>query len=446
MTETTASQAPISLKATPRRPALLAGFDNTIDLLVQVQGPDALPSGHRRSALSLALVLDRSGSMGGQPLSEALRCARRMIERLNPEDRAALVAYDDQIDTLVSSRPLQDKAPFLAALQGVPARGWTDLHGGWLQGAQEVAAHTRPEVLSRVLLLSDGQANRGVTDPDAIASQCAELAAAGVTTSTYGLGRDFNEDLMDRMAQEGQGKAYYGETADDLMEPFQREFDLLEALCAKRLRLRAEPSDGIQAAVLNLYATEADASVLPDLACGSEAWAVVRLKVPAAYAGRGDGAVHPLLRISLAAQGLDGQPLALPPLRLELPSLPPQAFHAVSEDELVARRVGEVEAAGIQERAQRAARREDWPEVRRLLQEARSRAKDNPWVQAIVDTLEGIAQREDTERFAKEARYSSRSLSSRIAALDEIAAAPPEAELARPTFLRRKREQGKKDS
>lgn len=439
-----ASPFPVTLKAIPRRPALLAGFDNTLDVLVQVQGADTLPQEHQRSGLNLALVLDRSGSMGGQPLDEAVRCARYMIERLRNSDRVALVVYNHKVDTLVSNQPLDHNKPsLLTALDQIHAAGNTNLHGGWLQGAQEVAAHTRPDSLSRVLLLSDGQANAGLTDMNAIAAQCAELATAGVTTSTYGLGHHFNEDLMEGMARAGQGSAYYGETAEDLLEPFQREFDLLDALCAKRLRLRIDCSDGIQAAVLNLYAEDGEARVLPDLAYGSEVWAVVRLRIPAAYTGQRDGTLHPLARIAVSAQSLEGQAMDLPALRIELPSLPLQAFHSVSEDELVARRVGEVEAAGIQEQAQQAARRGDWQRVRHLLKDAKERAKDNPWVGAIVETLETIAQREDVERFSKEARYSSRYLSSRVTAKDEALGFESGIEAAKPSFLRRKREQGK---
>ena len=113
----------------------------------------------------------------------------------------------------------------------------TNLHGGWFQGAETLAPHTKDDVTSRVILLSDGCANHGLTDPDQIYAQCADLARAGVSTSTYGLGHGFNEELMIGMARHGQGSSYYGQTADDLMDPFREEFELLNALCARRLRL-----------------------------------------------------------------------------------------------------------------------------------------------------------------------------------------------------------------
>jgi Ca-activated chloride channel family protein len=93
--------------------------------------------------------------------------------------------------------------------------------------------------LKRVILLSDGQANEGLTDAAAIAAQCAEWAARGVTTSTYGLGNSFNEELMVAMARAGGGNHYYGDTAEDLMDPFQQELELLGNLCLRDLRLSA---------------------------------------------------------------------------------------------------------------------------------------------------------------------------------------------------------------
>jgi len=108
-----------------------------------------------------------------------------------------------------------------------------------------------------VILLSDGCANHGLLDHDQIYAQCAELARAGVSTSTYGLGHGFNEELMIGMARHGQGSSYYGQTADDLMDPFREEFELLNALCARRLRLEIAPAAGVKAKMLNDYVADA---------------------------------------------------------------------------------------------------------------------------------------------------------------------------------------------
>ena len=428
------------VQITPRYPALLAGLDNKVDLLVQVQAPPMLKATSERSPLNLAIVLDRSSSMGGPPLDEAKRCAGMIVDRLGTRDRAALVVYDHDVAVLVPTTQAANKAPFHAAIASVHSGGTTNLHGGWLKGAELMAAVAQGSAMTRILLLSDGQANRGVIDPDTILQQCADLAGAGVTTSTYGLGPHFNEELMIKMANAGQGNPYYRETATDLMDCFAEEFDFLTALCAKWIHLQADLPTTISMSVLNKFSRTQDGSYrMPDLAYEGESWAVIRLTVPKACAGTGDSAAVKLGSIALSYLDVDGNLHKLPPLTISLPSLLPVAFGAIVEDRLVTRRVQELEAATIQDRAQKAARNDDWPEVKRLLRDARENAKENPWLGNVVEKLESLAEQADKAMFSKEAMYASDRMRSRLAAMYESASPTAPA----PSYLRRKSEQGK---
>ncbi len=437
-----------TLMLTPRRPALLSGFNNALEVLVRVQAPDApVDNAPPRTALNLALVLDHSGSMSGQPLLEAKRCAAYVIDGLRTTDRAALVVYDNTLQVLVPSHQVTDKQRFYKALLQVNEGGSTNLHGGWLKGAEEVSVHVSNNALSRVVLLSDGQANTGITDPNTIFAQCAKLAAAGVTTSTYGLGRNFNEDLMLGMARAGQGNDYYGCTADDLMDPFQQEFALLSALFAKQITLRVTVPSGIKTQVLNNYLTTSEGVYrLPDLAYASEAWALLRLTIPKGFILNGPGENRiKVLEAAVSFKDLDGNVHTLPVAELTLPTLPLNAWHAVAEDELVARRAAEIDAAALQERAQRAARRGDWSEVTRLLDDAKRNAKGNAWLQAVVNKLEALAAARDGVMFSKESAYSAQRMRARLSEKGEPAAHPDPA-CAPPLYLRRKVEQGKKEN
>jgi Ca-activated chloride channel family protein len=431
---------------TARRPALLAGHDNELDVLVRIQAPDAPAELPKRNPLHLSLVIDRSGSMSGQPLDEAKRCAEFVLDGLQPTDRLSVVAYDDHVHTLVPTTPLDDKESVRRAIRAIDSGGSTDLHGGWFRGAETLAPHATDGSTSRVILLSDGCANHGLVEHDPIYAQCADFARAGVTTSTYGLGRSFNEELMIGMAKHGHGSSYYGQTADDLMDPFREEFELLNALCARRLRLEIEPAPGVRAKLLNDYVADGqNAWLLPNLAFAGEAWAVVRLRIPSpasAAEGQGEGLLS-LCSFSVRYTTLDGEPCAIQPFALALPALPASAFHAIAEDELVARRAGELEAAYLQTKARTAARHGDWAGVESALRKAERAAANNPWVAESVKELRALAAQKDEVMFSKESAFAARKMSTRLAASHEslsIHDATPAA-----SYLRRKPQQGKAD-
>jgi hypothetical protein len=147
-----------------------------------------------------------------------------------------------------------------------------------------------------------------------------------------------------------------------------------------------------------------------------------------------------LISVSLRYTTLDGEPRAIQPQRLALPALPTSAFHAIAEDELVVRRVGELEVADLQRRAREAARRRDWDGVAASLGKAERYAATNPWVAGCLGELRELAARKDEELFSKEAAFSARHMHHRLAgkmeSLDIDAAAKAE-------YLRRKFSQGK---
>lgn len=429
---------------TPRRAGLGAGQDNTVEVLVRIQAPDA-PSGHgaQRPPQSLALVIDRSGSMSGRPLEEAKRCAEYVLGKLRPSDAVALVKFDNRVQRLWPAAPLGDGTPQRAAIAGIHAGGNTNLHGGWQEGA-DTLADVAGQGLKRVILLSDGRANEGVTDANEIATQCAAWAARGVTTSTYGLGNHFNEELMVAMARAGGGNHYYGDTAEDLMEPFQQELELLGNLCLRDLRLQAIAADGVRVEMVNELPAVEGGWRLPDLAWGAEAWAVLRLNVPVA-ALPALGGLLSVLRVTVQGQSLEGEPIRLERSSLALPVLTPGAWEALTDDELVTRRLVELAAAEALMGMRQAAAASDWARVDALLEVASRQFAGNEWVAAVLEAMRSIAAGRERERAMKEMMYSSSKLRSRLAAKDESVAFCDAEASSVPAYLRRKPAQGKGD-
>jgi Ca-activated chloride channel family protein len=169
-----------------------------------------------RPAFNLALVIDVSGSMRGEKLAYAQHAALHVLDQLGPDDLITLVAFDDTVATLASAIPAHPltRRRLRAAVLALQPGGMTNLAAGWLAGCAAVAAGIAqrapaPASLNRVILLTDGQANLGLTDEEALGQHAADLLSRGVLTSTLGLGSGFNEYLLERLANEGGGSFFY---------------------------------------------------------------------------------------------------------------------------------------------------------------------------------------------------------------------------------------------
>ncbi|HEU4699219.1 MAG TPA: VWA domain-containing protein, partial [Gemmatimonadales bacterium] len=188
-----------------------------------------------RAPINVALVLDRSGSMQGGPLAAAKAAARRFAGFLAGGDRLSVVAFDDEVRTLFGPAPAGDPAA-AEAIERVQAGGSTNLSGGWLKGLQHVQAGLVDGV-NRVVLLTDGQANAGVTD----VHQLVAMAQAGhgkrISTTCIGFGAHFNERLLEPMARQGGGNYWYVERDDQMAGIFEEEIEGLVALAAQNVEL-----------------------------------------------------------------------------------------------------------------------------------------------------------------------------------------------------------------
>lgn len=226
------------------------------------------------------------------------------------------------------------------------------------------------------------------------------------------------------------------------MEPFQQELELLGNLCLRDLRLAVTVPDGFSLEVVNQLPRTDTGWHLPDLAWGAEAWAVLRVKVPAG-ALPGLGQQCPVLRVAVTGQSLEGQPVSLERTGLSLPVMAPAAFNEAVHDKLVERRLVELAAAEAMMDMRNAAGAGDWARVDALLESSSRAFAGNEWVAAVLEAMRSIAVGREREHAMKEMMYSSRKLRSRLAAKDEVAALSLQEEGLVPAYLRRKVEQGK---
>jgi Ca-activated chloride channel homolog len=389
----TSQQSP-KIEVIPERPFLVAGREQTVTLLVRITAPEPAARA-ARPKLNLCLVLDRSGSMGGEKMERARDAACYCVDQLLPADRLGVVTFDDAIDVLIESRNVTDKGLMKQLISRVHARNSTALHQGWVRGGIELSGHLDPAAVNRVLLITDGQANVGETNTDVIVSQAAGLASRGVTTSTIGIGADFNEDLLIPMAEAGKGNAWHVVEPHDMQRIFATELEGLLALFGHTVSLGLTPADGAKVVdVMNDFeVAHTGRYKLPDLQVGSPVEVVIKLKIPAGRAGQKLDALS--LRLAWNAQAAAGSPLEQAigggrevfthGVRLEYAE--PERAEASAPDERVAQAVGLLTSA----RARReAVRHLDRGEVACALSAVRESSKE---MEALFRRIGSVALR-----------------------------------------------------
>lgn len=230
--------------------------EHDVHVMVELVAPEA-PAQDARAPLAVSLVIDRSGSMAGRKLQVTRGCAAFLAQRLGPGDHLSLVAYDDEVQLLAPLVPVgEHREALLATIGRISSGGSTNLSGGWLKGVETLDG--APEgAARRVVLLSDGLANVGITDRGSLRRMAERaLGASGTRTSTIGFGADFDEDLMTEMAEAGGGAAYFAETPDDAPGIFGREFSDLISLVAQNVSVEIRPEAEVRfLGVLNEFPT-----------------------------------------------------------------------------------------------------------------------------------------------------------------------------------------------
>lgn len=215
-----------------------------------------------RAPLSLSLVLDRSGSMQGEKLEYVKQAAAQVLDLLEPKDKASVVVYDDTVDAIIPLHEVTDgfRVEAKEKIRGVRTGGMTFLSGGWLRGCEELAANNSESAINRTLLLTDGLANEGITDLEELTTHAREIFRRGIATTCFGVGRDFNEHLLEAMANAGGGNFHYLETLNAIPLEFEREFKELVNVSMRDAELSFILPEGVTAKVSGGYDAKTEGS------------------------------------------------------------------------------------------------------------------------------------------------------------------------------------------
>lgn len=223
--------------------------DEVVHCLLELRAPAANIDA-TRAQLDLAHVVDRSGSMSGQPLGAVKASVAQLIHVLGAGDRCAVVAFDDNVELVL---PLAHHEAELAesVIGDIEVGGSTNLSGGWLKGIALLESG-RADAMRRVVLLTDGEANVGIVDAERLGSLSASAAARRITTSTIGYGEAFDEGLFAAMADGGQGNTYWCAGPDEAPRIFGAEFAGLASVVAQNVSVEIRPAEPTVANVMVL--------------------------------------------------------------------------------------------------------------------------------------------------------------------------------------------------
>lgn len=239
------SEPSVRLRLDVDRPLILADTRERVILKIALDGM-RLPAPENRPPVNLCLVIDRSGSMNGEKIARAREAALEALRRLGPGDVFSLVTFSNGVETLIPATRVGHGDGLEQTIRGIRANGSTNLYGGVSQGAAEIRRHLEGHYTHRVILLSDGIANVGPSSTEDLARLGSALVREGISVTTVGVGLDYNEDLMTRLARRSDGNTYFVEASHDLPRIFNEELGDVLAVVARRVVIEVEFPEGVR--------------------------------------------------------------------------------------------------------------------------------------------------------------------------------------------------------
>jgi uncharacterized protein YegL len=196
--------------------------------------------------LNLVLVIDKSGSMAAEDkMSRVKDSLRTMLSKLRPDDIISIVGFDSSAEVLYPANRVGDGYNVRHAIDCLEPAGSTNLHSGLMLGYEQAKKYYRAGATNRVILLTDGIANTGVTEPQRIAADSSAFNRQGIDLSTIGVGLELNNDLLRTLARSGRGLYHFISDYKDINKVFVTEVQSLISSVARAVVVTIDYGPGL---------------------------------------------------------------------------------------------------------------------------------------------------------------------------------------------------------
>lgn len=267
------------------RRKVLVNKEQEIFALIRLKGEEEIHVNQRkRPEANLSMVIDRSASMDEKNKMEYVKNAGcYVVDNLETSDQLGIVEYDNKITTLWPIGKINSPEMIKKLIKSLEPRGSTNLCGGLVEGIEQIKRDLNPRGVNRVILLSDGMTNTGITDPAKISQIAKDASDLGLTISTVGVGLDYNEDLLQNIAECGRGTYYYIENPIQMKEIFQEELNSIFKTVAKNIEIKFIGSDIVSNSEVYGYLSKRDSNNIDvsvsNMYGGEEKLVLLKLKI-----------------------------------------------------------------------------------------------------------------------------------------------------------------------
>ncbi len=282
----------------------LVRIDKEQEIVVRVRVHGLPLPTKKRPALNLALVVDTSGSMEGEPIEQAREACVKLLDLMSEGDAVSITTFGSRAKTIVPSMRITKESREAAklALKEMKAEGTTDMTGGLTEGLQQIRKNMSPDGIQRVVLVGDGVPN----DAPSTLALADAAKQQHIPITTLGLGNDFDETLMTAVAQRASGTFHFVDDASRVAKVFEGQITHMERVVARSARIELTPGPGVTIAEVvgipsSRSGTTTQVAMLGDLAEGQTRDVFVRLVAK----GRQDGKAIELLDARVAYASTD---------------------------------------------------------------------------------------------------------------------------------------------